>query len=75
MINLANMSQYSELITQELDAVEEISIDSDGPRKITPKETIKEMIGRSPDFADTIAMRVYFDLTPKILKKLRFSTI
>ena len=35
-----------------------------GERKvsITPKDKIKNLIGRSPDFADAIAMRGYFEL-------------
>lgn len=61
-INLQTLSNYKDEIIAELDAYEEIDIDSDGPRKITPKERIKEIIGRSPDFADTLAMRMYFEL-------------
>lgn len=54
--------KYHELIKQELDVQAEIELDKDGPRKIMPKEKIKELIGRSPDFGDTIAMRMYFQL-------------
>ncbi|MFK5283660.1 hypothetical protein ACI3PL_29205, partial [Lacticaseibacillus paracasei] len=34
--------------------------------KIIPKATIKSMIGRSPDFADVIAMRIIFDLKKRV---------
>ncbi len=32
---------------------------------VVPKDKIKELIGRSPDFADTIMMHEYFELKPK----------
>jgi hypothetical protein len=37
-------------------------VDSDGKLKVIPKDLIKEALGRSPDFADMIAMRMWFDL-------------
>ena len=30
-----------------------------------PDTEIKEIIGRSPDFADTFAMRMYFEIAPQ----------
>lgn len=38
----------------------------DGKRFATPKEEIKEMIGRSPDDSDTWIMRMYFEVRNKI---------
>lgn len=35
---------------------------SDGKLKIVSKEEIKEQLGRSPDFADTLMMRMWFEL-------------
>ena len=32
---------------------------------VVPKDKVKEMLGRSPDFADTIMMREWFELKPK----------
>lgn len=61
-INISVLERYHEEIIAELDVYEEIDVDKDGPRKITPKEHIKEIIGRSPDFADTLAMRMWFEL-------------
>ena len=74
-INLSRMERWREEITQELDAYEEIDIDKEGPRRITPKEKVKEIIGRSPDFADMIAMRMWFELAPMTKKKFRFNAI
>lgn len=62
-INIAKMERWREEIISELDVYEEVDADKDWPRKITPKEKVKEIIGRSPDFADTLAMRMYFEIT------------
>jgi len=64
-INIAQMDRWIDQITEELDAYEEINVDSDWARKITPKDDIKAMIWRSPDFADMLAMRCWFEIAPK----------
>lgn len=75
-LNVAVMAQYREEIIQELDEIEEVDVDKEWPRKITPKDVIKANIGRSPDFGDVFAMRMWFDLIPeKPKKKLRFNAI
>jgi hypothetical protein len=38
------------------------SVSKASKRSITDKDKIKQMLGRSPDFADAIAMRGYFEL-------------
>lgn len=53
-------------IIEELEQVKQKSLDSDMKKGIVPKDKVKEMIGRSPDFSDTIAMREYFELKPAI---------
>ncbi len=35
-------------------------VDKDGKVKITPKAKIKQILGRSPDFADAMMMRMYW---------------
>ena len=41
----------------------------EAPLQIIPKEDIKEILGRSPDFADMMSMRMYFDLDkPTVFK-------
>lgn len=52
-------------IIEELEVIKQKSLDSDLKRGVIPKEDMKELIGRSPDFADTMMMRELFDLTPK----------
>lgn len=52
-------------IIQELEQVKQWNMDKDGKKQVMPKEKVKELIGRSPDFSDTLMMREYFELAPK----------
>lgn len=51
--------KFKELIIEELQAYQDAS-KGDGKRFATPKEDVKNMIGRSPDHSDTWLMRMYF---------------
>lgn len=51
-------------LIQELDVMCEVDIDKDGKKRITDKKKIKEDLGRSPDWADNFAMRMWFELAP-----------
>ena len=51
-------------IIQELEQVKQYNMDKDGKRQVLPKDKVKEIIGRSPDFADTLMMREWFELKP-----------
>lgn len=53
-------------IIEELEQVKQKELDSDMKKGVVPKDKVKELLGRSPDFADTIMMREYFDLKPSI---------
>jgi phage terminase large subunit len=50
-----------EAITEELEQLKSYDSDGEGKLKILPKEQIKDNIGRSPDYLDTMLMRCYFD--------------
>lgn len=50
-------------IIQELEYVKQWNMDKDGKRQVMPKDKVKEFIGRSPDYADTLMMRMFFELT------------
>lgn len=52
-------------LIQELQWVRIKKVDTDGKKGIMPKEKVKEKIGRSPDYADTLMLHEYFDLKPK----------
>ena len=54
-----------EAVIQELEQVKQYNMDKDGKRQVLPKDKVKEVIGRSPDFSDTLMMRMYFELAPK----------
>jgi len=47
---------------EELDAIKQTDNSEDGKKAIIPKSEIKEMLGRSPDFADILMMRMFFEL-------------
>lgn len=53
-----------ELIIQELEQIKSKDTDKDGKLQIQPKDKIKEIIGRSPDYADALMMRMYFEIRP-----------
>ena len=54
-----------QLIIQELEQVKQHNMDKDAKKQVLPKDKVKELIGRSPDFADTLMMREWFELKPK----------
>lgn len=62
----ADSSEIEQLIIEELEVIKQRQVDTDMKRGVIKKEVMKELLGRSPDFADAIMMRKYFDLVPKI---------
>lgn len=54
--------EVKELLVEELEQVKRHNIDKDGKLEIVPKDKVKELLGRSPDFSDAIMMRMYFEL-------------
>lgn len=53
-------------IIEELEQVKKGNIDKDGKFSVVPKDKVKEVLGRSPDYSDTIAMGKIIDLKPKM---------
>ena len=49
-------------IIEECEQVRTKDADKDNKLQIIPKETIKDIIGRSPDYADALAMRMYYEI-------------
>lgn len=49
-------------IIEELEQVRMKDADKDNKLQIIPKEQVKDMIGRSPDYADAIMMRMYYEI-------------
>lgn len=61
--NLKDSELIADLI-EELEQVKQKDMDKDGKKKVVSKETVKEMIGRSPDISDVLMMRMFFELSP-----------
>lgn len=54
-----------EMIIEELEQIKSKDTDKDGKLNIQPKDKIKEVIGRSPDYADALMMRMMFEFKSK----------
>jgi phage terminase large subunit len=52
-------------LIQELEQLKQYEMDKDGKLRLLPKDKIKEIIGRSPDYLDTLLMGMYFELAPQ----------
>lgn len=60
-----NVYSIEKLIKDELRAIKRKNMDKEGKRQINTKEEQKIILGgRSPDFADTLMMRLAFSLSP-----------
>ena len=57
-------SKIREFIISDLEQIKSKNIDSDSKRQIIPKDEVKEILGRSPDYGDCLLMRMYFEFEP-----------
>lgn len=58
-------TDVKEKVIQELEQVKQHNMDKDGKKSVVPKDLVKEIIGRSPDYSDTLMMREWFELRQK----------
>ena len=70
MVNKAEVyiqadGKQKQTIIQELEQVKQKSVDNDMKKGVIPKDKVKAAIGRSPDFSDCLAMRMFFEYTPR----------
>jgi phage terminase large subunit len=49
-------------LIEELEQVRTKDADKDNKLQILPKDTIKAIIGRSPDYSDAMAMRIFYEI-------------
>jgi hypothetical protein len=56
---------YRNQIIQELEQINRLPLDDEGKFALEKKDKIRERIGRSPDFADSLMMRFFFELKGK----------
>ena len=62
----ASDSYVITITSEEMEQVKQKDIDKDGKVALVSKDKVKQMIGRSPDEWDSIMMRYYFELMPKV---------
>jgi hypothetical protein len=65
-LSIIDNVDIKEAITEELEQIKQKDVDSDGKKRLMPKDEVKEFIGRSPDYSDCMLMRKYFDLFREI---------
>lgn len=59
----AELSQgQKDEVIEELEQIESYNIDTDGKMQMKPKDEVKKVLGRSPDWTDAIMMRVFFEI-------------
>lgn len=58
--------EIKELVMQELAFIKQHKVDTDDKKRLMKKEDIKAELGHSPDFAEAILMREWFDLKPQL---------
>ena len=64
--SIFNWDEKEKLI-EELDIVVEIDLDKDWKKRIIQKDLIKEKLWRSPDYADALMFRMFFEIKPKAI--------
>lgn len=62
-------SEIKECIIEDLEQIKKKDPDKDAKLYVTPKDIIKENIGRSPDYGDCMMMRMVFEVasSPKLV--------
>ena len=67
--------KWKEMLIEELEYLKSKDIDKDSKLKLLSKDEVKEKLGRSPDFSDTMLMRMmleYARSTPMVAKQYTF---
>lgn len=60
--NVMDIEDIADLI-EELEQVKQKDMDKDGKKRVVPKDKVKELLGRSPDFSDALMMRMLFEVS------------
>lgn len=61
-INAKISEETKKLIIEELEQLKSYQTDRDGKLKTVPKNQLRQILGRSPDFLDMLTMRMIFEL-------------
>jgi len=62
---------FKDELVEELEQIKAKDMDKDGKLKIVGKEETKELLGRSPDYADALMMRMVFELKSPAIDKVK----
>ena len=57
--------ENKDLIIEELEQVKKSKEETDEKLRVIKKEEVKELLGRSPDYADALMQRMWFELGNK----------
>jgi len=49
-------------LIEDLEVVKQKDVDKDGKKGVLPKDKVKELIGRSPDYSDMMMMRMVYEI-------------
>lgn len=63
-------TEYKEQTILELENIRKHNTDKDGKIGVTPKEAVKQVLGFSPDLAESLMMRMVFELPMKRFAKM-----
>ena len=65
-INICQVdNEVKDRIIEDLEQIKWYNPDKDVRIQVTPKEKIKEKTGKSPDFGDTLMMRMFYEIKVK----------
>jgi len=56
---------FKNKLIEELDVIVEIELDKDGKVKLIKKEDVKAKLWRSPDYADALMMRMFYEVVKR----------
>lgn len=56
-------TSVNDKIIEELEVVKQKDVDKDNKMGVIPKDKVKELIGRSPDYSDCMMFRMFLDLS------------
>lgn len=54
-----------QMVKEELEQIREMHVGADRKKRLVPKEEVKLVLGRSPDFSDAILERMFFEINPR----------
>ena len=62
-VNGSKDSRHKQTIIEELEIIKRDKLDKDTQKlSIVPKDTMKSLLGRSPDYADALMMRMWYEV-------------